>query len=227
MADALLVSSSFLPGHGGIETYLAELCSDLAPRLAVLAPEARRGETIPTDLPYRADGFPGSMLWPGKAVVRAIREAAERHDTDRVLFGTPWPLALTGPRLHDSGLRYASIVHGSELFVPAAVPLLRRRVARALSNADALFPVSKFTARKISAFLQTMKVPVPQMHILRARIDTKRFEPSITTTSIKAQLHVTESDRVILCFGRLVKRKGIDRMIAALPEVARAVPTAL
>ncbi|MEA2487772.1 MAG: phosphatidyl-myo-inositol dimannoside synthase [Actinomycetota bacterium] len=223
---AVLVTSSFLPGHGGIETYLAELCDDLAPRLAVLAPGSRGGTPIPADLGYPTIGYPGSMLWPGGGVVRAIQDACERHDTDRVLFGTPWPLILTAPRLRKAGLRYASIVHGSELFVPAAIPLLRAKVARALEEADALFPVSEFTGRKISTFLSKSKRRVPSVHVLHARIDTDRFTPKVATGPIKERLGIHDDDRVILCFGRLVKRKGVDRMIAAMPEITRAVPRA-
>src|SRR5687768_7791463 len=51
VSKALLVTTSFLPGRGGIESYLAELCNELAPQLAVLAPATRDGKPIP-DLPY-------------------------------------------------------------------------------------------------------------------------------------------------------------------------------
>ncbi len=221
-----MVTSSFLPGHGGIETYLAELCSDLAPRMAVLAPASRGTETIPQDIGYPTAGYPGTMLWPGRSVARAVEETCARHEVKRVLFGTPWPLSLIGPRLKRAGINYASIVHGSELFVPAAVPFLRKKVARALAGADALFPVSEFTSRKTSTFLQRMRCDVPPIHVLYARVDTGRFTPAVTTRSVRKRFGIDDHDRVVLCFGRLVKRKGVDRMIDALPDVTRAIPGA-
>src|SRR5687768_15466364 len=115
-----MVTSSFLPGRGGIESYLAELCAVVAPRLAVVAAGAREGKPIPLGLPYRTFVGPGSMLVPGRRVIDATIEAAAACGTDRVLFGTPWPLALTGPKLRSRGLRYAVIVHASEMLVPAA-----------------------------------------------------------------------------------------------------------
>src|SRR5687768_4444170 len=142
MPDALMVTSSFLPGHGGIESYLAELCGSLAPRVAVLAPPRRDGKDLPRDLTYPTVPGPNSMLWPGRAVERAVIAEALRLGTDKILFGTPWPLALLGPRLRSAGLRYAAIIHGAELLVPAAVPVVRKRLARALSQADLLLPVS-------------------------------------------------------------------------------------
>src|SRR2546421_6201788 len=135
MPDALLVTTSFLPGRGGIETYLAGLCRELSPRLAVMAPEVRGGERIPTDLPYPVSGYRGRMLVPDGRVAAAIRRAAEANRVSKVLFGTPWPLLLLAPRLKTAGLSYAVILHGAELVAPSAVPLLPGRLARALSEA--------------------------------------------------------------------------------------------
>ncbi|MDQ4027757.1 MAG: hypothetical protein M3214_06885, partial [Actinomycetota bacterium] len=109
--DALIVTPSFLPGHGGIETYLAGLCAELGSRVAVLAPETRGGEHLPRDLGFQTIGYPGSMLFPGTDVLRAIRAAADFVGVDRILFGTPWPLILLGPRLARTGLRYGTVVH--------------------------------------------------------------------------------------------------------------------
>lgn len=224
MPDALLVTSSFLPGQGGIESYLAELCDELRPRLAVLAPARRDGRTLPDDLGYPVEAGRGSMLWPGAAVTRSIVAAAATHSTERVLFGTPWPLLLTGPRLARAGLRYTSIVHGAELTVPGAVPGLRRALVRALHGADALFAVSEYTARRIDDLLGDDSPPVD---ILRARVDVTRFSPDAGAAEVRARYGIASEAPVILCFGRLVPRKGVDRLIRALPEITRRVPDAV
>jgi phosphatidyl-myo-inositol dimannoside synthase len=228
MADALLVTSSFLPGHGGIESYLAEICTQLAPRLAVMAPASRGSDKLPTDLDYETIPGPGSMLVPRKEVADAVVAHALRLGTKKVLFGTPWPLILIAPRLQDAGLTYASIVHGSELFVPAAAPILRNRLAHVLADADALFPVSDFTASKIESLLERYSLSPPTIGRLYARVDTDRFRPDVDTAPMRAELGISENDKVVVCFGRLVKRKGVDRAIAALPEIAERVgPTTL
>jgi phosphatidylinositol alpha-1,6-mannosyltransferase len=221
--DALLVTSSFLPGQGGIESYLAELSDELSPRLAVLAPAKRDGQAIPANLPYPTGGRRGSLLWPGRATTRAIVAAAAEHGTDRVLFGTPWPLLLTGPRLAREGLRYASIVHGAELTVPAAVPGVRSWLVRALRGADALYPVSEYTAGRIRALVGA----APTVELLRARVDVDRFHPGARDDSLRARLGIPEDAEVILCFGRLVARKGVDRLIRALPQIRKSAPRAV
>ena len=226
MPDALMVSSSFLPGRGGIESYLAQLCEELAPRVAVLAPEKRDGKTIPDELAYSASGYPGTMLWPGRRVAAAIIEEAGRLGTDRIIFGTPWPLALLGPRLKRAGLSYAVIVHGAELLVPATIPVVNRKLAAALSEADLLFAVSDYTRRKIAAFLDRRGLPVPMTELLRARVDLARFQPERASRDLKSKLGFAPDDAVVLHFGRLVRRKGADRLIKVLPSVRQSIPTA-
>lgn len=218
-----MVTSSFLPGRGGIESYLAELCELLSPRLAVLAPPERDGVALPTDLPYPTHMGPNSMLVPNRAVARAIVDQARAQGTDKVLFGTPWPLVLLGPRLRAAGLRYAVIVHGAELVVPGAIPLLRQRMAAAFGQADLLLPVSDYTARATTSLLERMDVAPPPIERLRARVDTSQFRPDLDGSSVRRRYGIEAERKIVLCFGRLVPRKGVDRLIAAMPEIERSI----
>jgi phosphatidyl-myo-inositol dimannoside synthase len=228
MPDAVMVTSSFLPGRGGIESYLAELCSLVAPRIAVLGPRKRDEIPIPQDLGYPAHGYEdGAMLVPSRKVVRAISNLAARYHTTKVIFGTPWPLGLRGPDLTRRGLRYVVIVHGAELLVPAAVPGLRRRLAKALAGADLLLPVSAYTGDALRELIEDHDLPVPPIERLRARVNLDRFHPGVDAGSLRTRLGLLPDDKVVLCLGRLVKRKGVDRLVASwdssrnLPEGAR------
>lgn len=227
MADALLVTSSFLPGQGGIESYLAELCDELAPGLTVLAPRRRDGQELPKHLPYRVEAGPPAMLAPGPHVTRRIIEVAASVGTRRILFGTPWPLLLVAPALTRAGLRYSVIVHGAELIVPGAVPVLAGRLASALDHADSVFAVSDYTASKVTELLARTGHPEPEIHTLRARVDVERFRPGLDVAETRSRYGVRDEDKVILCFGRLVPRKGIGRLIEALPAIRARVPEAV
>lgn len=222
-----MVTSSFLPGRGGIETYLDRLCSDLAPRLAVLAPARRDGAPIPAGLAYQTHGYRGSLLVPSRRVADAIEAAARACGTDRVLLGTPWPLGLLGLALRRRGLRYAVIVHGAELIVPGAVPLLGRRLARAMASAELLLPVSDYTGGRLRSLVERHRLPLPPIEILRARVDLARFTPGAGGAEQRARLGLGERDKVIVCLGRLVKRKGVHRLIEALGPISRRVPQAV
>jgi phosphatidylinositol alpha-1,6-mannosyltransferase len=218
-----MVSSSFLPGRGGIESYLAELCAELSPRVAVLAPNERDGKKIPTDLGYDAIGYRGSMLVPSRRVADAVISRAGQLGTDKVLFGTPWPLVLIGPRLRAAGLRYSVIVHGAEMLVPSVVPVVKKRLARALGEADLLLPVSEFTGSKLRAFLTSKGRRVPPIEVLRARVDIERFQPTPATAETRGRLGLGDGP-LLLCLGRLVKRKGVDRAIAATSILEGTTP---
>lgn len=224
MPDALMITSSFLPGRGGIESYLAELCTLLAPRVAVMAPGARDGKPLSHDLPYTTVAGPGHMMRPSASLARSVAMVAAEMGTDRVLLGTPWPLALLGPRLASLGLRYASLAFGAELFVPAAVPFLRKRFIDSLAHAELLLPMSDATKRRLESLIEAKGNPLPTIEVMRARVDLDRFNTSVPTAHVRAGLGLDDSAQIVLSFGRLVKRKGVHRLIAIMEELTRSHP---
>ncbi|MDP9234586.1 MAG: glycosyltransferase family 4 protein [Actinomycetota bacterium] len=227
MADAVLVSPSFLPGKGGIESHLAQLCAELAPRLAVLAPGQRDGHPIPTGLPYAWTPFDGRMAWPSRKVLNAISDTCEVHGTSKVLFGTPWPLLLLAPRLIPAGLRYATLVHGAELIAPGAIPGTSGRIASALADADLVLPVSRSTAERVQYLLHKHHLTHPPIAPLRPRVDLSRFHPGVSTSGVRKRLGIPEEAPMVLSLGRLVPRKGNDRLIVAMRAVRRSIPNAI
>ncbi len=219
-----MITSSFLPGRGGIESYLAELCTLLAPRIAVMAPGARDGKRLPHNLSYPTVAGPGRMLRPSASLAHTVATVAGEMGTDRILFGTPWPLALLGPRLTRLGLRYASLAFGAELFVPAAVPYLKRRFIGSLGRADLLLPMSEATEHRLRSLIEANGTPPPTIEVMRARVDLERFSPSVPTAHVRSWLGLEEGAQMVLCFGRLVKRKGVDRLITVMEELSRSHP---
>ena len=226
MAKALLVTSSFLPGRGGIESYLAELCAELAPHLAVLAPAQRDGKPIP-ELPYPTIGYDAQMVLPGPGLVRAIDRAAQDLGVDRILFGTPWPLALVAGRVAALGYRYGFIVYGAELLVPTAAPGLRAVVLGALGRSDFVLSCSNYTLGRLRTLLSRRGIDMPPAERLPARVDLDRFRPGVDGSSVRGGLDLSEDDRIVLSLGRLVERKGVHRMIDAMSDVQKRVPEAV
>lgn len=226
MPRALLVTSSFLPGRGGIESYLAELCTELSPELAVLAPATRDGKPIP-ELPYPAFAYEGQMVLPGNGLVRAIDDAARSLNVDRILFGTPWPLSLIAPRVAALGYPYGFIVYGAELLVPAAVPGLRGFMLETLARSDFILGCSNYTLDRLAGMLEARNLTIPPRERLPARVDLARFDPEVDTSGVREKLGLSPDDRIVLSFGRLVERKGVHRIIDVMPEIQRRVPNAV
>lgn len=227
MPRALLVTTSFLPGRGGIESYLAELCLELAPDLAVLAPASRDDKPIPPDLPYRTFPYSSQTVLPGAAMVRAIDAAARELDVDRIVMGTPWPLSLIWPRVAALGYPYGAIVYGAELLVPTAIPALRGLILDVLARADFVLSCSNYTLGRLEAMLDKRDLDMPPSERLPARVDMQRFNPDVDTSGIRARYGLSDTDRIVLSFGRLVERKGVHRMIDAMRAVNQRVPEAV
>lgn len=226
MVKALLVTSSFLPGKGGIESHLERLCGELAPALAVLAPGSRNGMPLPDGLGYPTSGFPKRHFIPGPPMVAAIERTARSHSTDRVLFGTFWPLALLGPSLARRGLRYGVLVHGAETLVPAGAPLLRRAVIDALAGADLVLAVSAYTGRAVKSLLEDSHRSAPPIDVLSPAVDLERFRPDIPSNRLRQTWGLDDHDSVVLSFGRLTRRKAVHKLIEAWPDIARRSPGA-
>ena len=226
LTKALLVTSSFVPGRGGIESYLAGLCAELAPDLAVLAPATRDGGPIP-ELPYPTVGYERQMLMPGNDLVRAVDRAARELGADRILFGTPWPLTLIAPRVAALGYSYGFVVYGAELLIPTAVPALRGFMLEVLARSEVVVSCSNYTLDRLRAMLRGRSLRMPPGERLPARVDMQRFHPDVDVAEVRARFGLSAEDRIVLSLGRLVVRKGVHRMIDAMPAVQERVPEAV
>jgi phosphatidylinositol alpha-1,6-mannosyltransferase len=142
----LLVTNDYPPKPGGIQQYLGNVVAAFTGEMRVLAP-ADRGDDP------RVVRHSKPFMWPTRAVRRWVEAQMAEFRPDVVLFGAPHPLALMGPRLRrETGVPYAVICHGAEVFLPAAVPVLRGALRRALRRADAVFGVSRYTRGRVERF---------------------------------------------------------------------------
>jgi phosphatidylinositol alpha-1,6-mannosyltransferase len=104
---------------------------------------------------------------------------------------------------------------------------MRTRIAKALLDADLILPVSNHTADKLRAFLDKRDDVIPPIATLRPRVDLDRFHPGVSTSTIRKRLKIEDGTPIVLAFGRLVPRKGTHRLILAMREVRRQVPSAV
>lgn len=226
-AKVLLVTSSFLPGKGGIESYLAELCQQVSPELAVIAQAKRGNLKLPNNLDYQTFPLARQLPWPGRQNLAAIVDVANQLKTKKIFFGTPWPLSMYGPELKKRGFNYIVLSHAAEFLIPFHVPFLGQQLARSLSEADHLFTVSNFTANKIRQALMQRGLSMPNITRLPPRVDTNTFRPNLDATSLRKHLGIAPEAKIILFLSRWVKRKGAQRLIAAMPQIRAQVPNAV
>jgi phosphatidylinositol alpha-1,6-mannosyltransferase len=215
----LLVTNDFPPRIGGIQRTLEALWRELpADRVGVFCPDWDDAEAYDAAVPFRVLRQPERFLWPTRGVADRVEAAARELGAEVVLFGATYPLALLGPRLAKRGLPYLSAAHGFEYWLslaPGTHTLMRRATGRATR-----VPVlcSAFIARTVRTAVPA-QVPVS---VLYPGADVQRFHPGLVTEDLRAA-HGLGDRPVVVCVSRLVKRKGQDTLIDAIPAIRERV----
>jgi phosphatidylinositol alpha-1,6-mannosyltransferase len=224
----LMVTTSFPPVLGGLQTYAIELAKRFAARcesFAVAAPWARGARAHDRALPFRVHRLPeiGEDLALSGVLPLAVLGRIGRFDA---AFATHWAAAHAVIRA-GAPRRVFCAAHGKELLLR---PLERFPVVQAgydrvrstvLARADGFFPVSSYTA----TLLAGAGVDPARITVVHNGVDAERYYPGGPGT-IRSELGIGDR-RMLLSVARLVRRKGIDTVIAALPAVRERVPDAV
>jgi phosphatidylinositol alpha-1,6-mannosyltransferase len=225
----LFVTQDFPPDIGGIQTYSWEVAHRLADRaehLAVMAPEQPRASSVDRTAPFPVHRLPGrssllplSLLPSLPARARRLRPHVAFHAQWQTVGASVLARSLFGwPR------RIVCAAHGRELlFNPgtaypglgAGYRCLRQALLR---QADTFVPVSEYT----DGLLHERGVPPGRTRVVPNGTDPERFRPR-DDTDLRRRLGLADRP-LLLTVGRLVRRKGIDTVLRALPTLARTCP---
>ena len=110
--------------------------------------------------------------------------------------------------------------HGDDLAERPGQERLRARRRRQFGWADAIVAVSEAAARELG---RVFGVARERVTVIRNGIDLALFRPQAADDGLRRTLGL-EGGRVITTIARLVPRKGIDRVIEAMPAMLGAVP---
>lgn len=217
----VLVAQDFPPSRGGIQTYCWELATRWAARsdgFLVIAPNQPGADDFDaaSEVPVRRVPGTGDTFFAA-----AARELA-RLAPDTVSFHSQWPSAGAAQLLRAAGRTGKVFVaaHGRELLLR---PWQSSRVAqgaydaaraKALTNADGVFPVSRYTAELV----RSLGVLLPNVHVEPNGTDPDRFTPG-DATHLRRRCGLGDAV-VFLSVARLVPRKGVDRALQAFAQVA-------
>jgi len=221
----------FRPGSGGLDRVYADLMAALpgagvAPAGLVLGPPdvaALTGGQV------HAFGRPGALLperlWRARTAVATLA-TDEKFDVVAAHFALfAWPALdrLTLPlvvHFHGPWADEAAAEGAGRLAVAARWGIERavyRRADLVIVLSDAFAAVAR--DRYGVAPSRIRKVP--------GRVDLDRFDLPLGRTEARARLGWPGERRILLAVRRLVRRMGLDRLLAAMPAVVRAEPAAL
>lgn len=225
MSRVLFVTNDFPPRRGGIETFVFELAQRMDPdEVVVYTASMPRDAEHDATLAFPVYRDPSSTLLPTPAVGRRVVEVMRRHHCTHVVFGASAPLGLLGRRLRRAGARrLVALTHGHEVWW-ARVPVTRRLLRRIGDSVDVMTYVSEWCRERIAPALSPDAAA--RMEQLSPGVDTERFHPGCGGEEIRKRLDIAPDAPVVVCVGRMVKRKGQDTLVKAWPSVLRELPDA-
>ena len=223
----LLVTNDLGPRAGGIETFILGLLNYVDGKDLVIytSSEVDAAEDLAFD---RALGEKhgvvvirdkAKVLLPTPRVRRNLINAMKKYGSNTVWFGAAAPLAWVAPALRKAGAtRIVGLTHGHEVWWSRVFPftLAMRRIG---NGVDVLTYLGNFTR---DAMRPAVGEKVELIHIAPG-ISVDHFTPGAKPNDLLAKYDLV-GKRVIISVGRLVHRKGQDRLVEALPLILQAVP---
>ena len=218
----LFVTNDFPPRIGGAQSYYWGAIRTLDPaEVTVFAPAHMDADAFDATHPYTVVRASTSVLWPTPGMLAQVRELAERERVDLIQLGHPLPAGLIGPKLKRSaGLPYIVFLGGAEVTLPSAVPGVNNLLRHVLGNASMLLTVSDYTARVAS---QQVRGSVPT-EVLRPPLSVDGLEPATSSEAAALKARFGIEGELVVCVGRLVPRKGQDKLIDALALLSSEFP---
>ena len=224
----LLVTNDFGPRTGGIETFVIGLLERIIGH-EVTVFTSKQGDTAVYDQQWfdkfgvRVIRDRSKILLPSWRVTRAVKAIAASNDIEIVVFGAAAPLALMSSALRKSGVKKViALTHGHEVWWAKIFPF-NLAIKRIGKSVDHLTYLGEFTRQAISKALTDKSAK--EMVKIAPGIDTAHFIPQPDAMQKRKELGLQDK-KIIISVGRLVHRKGQDKLIEAMPDVLRKIPNA-
>ncbi len=223
----LFVTNDFGPRAGGIETFIIGLIQRRPfGQTIVYTSFQENSERYDADwltnYGVRVIRDRSKILLPTPRVAFHLHNIVKSEGITTAAFGAAAPLGLLSASIKRAGVRRTvALTHGHEVWWAKVFPfnLLLRRIG---STVDVLTYLGEFTRNAISHGL-TVQAQQSMVKIAPG-IDVDHFLPT-DASALRKSLGLTEK-KVIVSVGRLVHRKGQDRLIEAMPEILKTVSNA-
>jgi len=223
----LLVTNDLGPRAGGIETFILGLLDYIDGSQCVIYTSSQEDSA---DFDKKLSERTGvvvirdksKVLLPSPRVNREVSAVLACYGCESVWFGAAMPLAWMSHRLRKRGAKnIVAITHGHEVWW-ATLPPFSWIFHQATKSLDTLTYLGDFTKSAISPIVDSHCTMVQ----IAPGIPINHFTPGAKSPELLARFDLADK-KVIVCVGRLVHRKGQDKLIEALPQVIRNHPDAV
>jgi len=227
MNKILLVTNDLGPRAGGIESFVLSLVERVPKGCLIIYTSTQKGSApFDAQLLERFGAVVirdrAKILLPTPRVNHRAVKILKQYQIKTVWFGAAAPLALMAKQLRTSGAtNIVALSHGHEIWW-AKIPILKQLLRKIIKDVDHLGYLGQFTkgeivkaSNQIDKFVQ-----------IAPGIDTDHFMPKSARADLIKKYRL-EDRRVIVSVGRLVHRKGQDKLIESLPKILQSFPGAV
>ena len=222
----LLVTNDFGPRSGGIETFILGLLEKLDGSQISIYTSAQPGdgefdEELARKFKLAIYRDKSKILLPSPRVIREVKRVMKLHGSQIVWFGSAAPLGLMATNLRKAGARrIVGLTHGHEVWWAKLFPF--NLAIRKIGNSfDALTFLGSFTKDAMKSAIGKRA----ELIQVAPGISTSLFKPGQKPAALMAKYQI-EDRPTLICVGRLVHRKGQDKLIAAMPKIKEAIHNA-
>lgn len=232
---SLLITDTFLPRIGGRENYYHHLFSRFDPQQVVMVTPDKTGDYQEFDREYNLPiirvedvsqkwfvwGRPGRVKW-----LRTLTRICWQHQIEVIHCGLVLPDGLSGWLLQKAlGKPYIIYTHGKEILEHQGHPRWGKYMQRALASASRVVCNSHYTGE----ILKTVGVSPEKIVRICPGVDAKQWMLDLGSDRVAAlrQQYALSDQPIILSVGRLIERKGHDKVIESMPLVLSQFPEAV
>ncbi len=237
--DILVVSRTFLPDPGGIQEYVYNRCLQDRDRIIVLTAGYPGDKSFDQQQPFRIYRWPdfsfcrslgpvGSilkqilyMVWAVFLSVKLFRRYRFRYIEWGHGYDFPAILLLS----YLLPIQFFLYLHGDDLLCPSKNLLFRNLFQWTLNRAKASACNSRYTQNHLN---QNFAIHTPS-YVIHPTVRPEKFgnssileQASQFRSKVRESYQIPANAVVILTVGRLVRRKGFDRVIGQLPALKAA-----
>ena len=217
----LVITELFLPTKGGTAVWFDEVYRRLGGRdihiVTAAVPDAEAYDAQHANSVHRVNLQrhpwlrPESLFMYLKLLLKALGLALS-HRFEAVHAGRVLPEGFVA-WLVSRIIRKPLVIyaHGEEITTwrePNKFKLMRFTYR----HAEVVIANSEFTRQA----LLDIGVAEERIQLINPGVDIERYQPGLTTTDLREQIGISESQPLILSVGRLSRRKGFDRVVGSL-----------
>ncbi|BAZ09718.1 putative glycosyl transferase [Calothrix sp. NIES-4071] len=229
MPDILVISRTFFPKEGGIEEYVYNRCLQDPNRVILLAASYPGDAAFDAVQPFRiyrwqlpAFLHKGKLAGILKQIINMVCSfllAIKLYFRYRYRY-IEWAHGYDFPSLllltYILPIQCFMYLHGNDVLCPVKNPVLRLLFEWTLKRCTGVVCNSYFT----QDYLNTNFHITTPTHIINPSVRPEKFQigdAHQAKNSVRSKYNIPETAVLILSVGRLVKRKGFDRVIENLP----------